>query len=128
MLFNSFIFIFVFFPICIIGYFSLNYLRLYRVGLLFLTAMSLWFYGYFNISYLAVIIISIAFNYLFYKLLLCLAAKKPILYIAIAFNLGLLIYFKYMDFFITTVNMACGTSFALHNIVLPLGISFFTFQ
>lgn len=128
MLFNSFIFIFVFFPICIIGYFSLNYLRLYSVGLLFLTAMSLWFYGYFNISYLAVIIISIAFNYLFYKLLLCLAAKKPILYIAIAFNLGLLIYFKYMDFFITTVNMACGTSFALHNIVLPLGISFFTFQ
>ena len=46
----------------------------------------------------------------------------------IVVNIGILFYYKYFDFFITNVNGALGTSFALRNIALPIGISFFTFQ
>ena len=54
--------------------------------------------------------------------------KKPILITGVSANLLLLFYFKYFDFFIENINAVFGTSVALRNIVLPLGISFFTFQ
>jgi len=66
MLFNSYIFIFVFLPICILGYFLLNKTKRYKLGLVFLLGMSLWFYGYFNPGYLLIIISSVIVNYLFY--------------------------------------------------------------
>lgn len=104
--------------------------------MLFLLGMSLWFYGYFDYYYLLIMISSIVFNYLFYQAMKrcqtqCrsgLLIKKSIFWIAIAFNIGLLFYFKYFDFAIENINAIARTDFALRHIVLPLGISFFTFQ
>ena len=59
MLFNSYIFIFLFLPLALVGYYFLNYLKKYTLANVFLIAMSLWFYGYYNPSYLAVICTSI---------------------------------------------------------------------
>ena len=64
MLFNSYIFIFIFLPITLAGWYALNRIKAYESAKFFLAGMSLWFYGYFNIYYLAVIIVSILSNYL----------------------------------------------------------------
>ena len=127
MLFNSYIFIFCFFPICFLGYFLLNKTKKYALGHLFLLGMSLWFYGYFNPAYLLIIIGSVLVNYLFYRWMKN-TKTKPVLVFALAVNLGIILYFKYMDFFIENVNAIAKTNLPLLNIMLPLGISFFTFQ
>ena len=135
MLFNSYIFIFLFLPICIVGYFLLNKTRKYKLGHGFLLGMSLWFYGYFNPSYLLIIVASVIVNYLFYKWMKKIQADgnkgkacKPVMIFAVAINLGIIFYFKYMDFFIENVNAIAGADWPLMHIMLPLGISFFTFQ
>lgn len=107
----------------------------------FLIAMSLWFYGYFNVSYLLIMVCSIGVNFLFHRLLSWegpeegekasgkfAVFRKTVMILAVACNLVVLFYFKYFDFFLSTVNGAFGASFALRGILLPLGISFFTFQ
>lgn len=127
MLFNSYIFIFLFFPICLLGYYGLLHLHKSRMARLFLVGMSLWFYGYFNLSYLFIMVCSIVGNYLFHRLLSRKSDRK-LMITAVAANLGVLFYFKYFDFFIATMNSVFGSSAALRNILLPLGISFFTFQ
>lgn len=53
MLFNSYIFIFLFLPLVLLGWYLLNGKKLYRTAKYFLAGMSLWFYGYFNVYYLA---------------------------------------------------------------------------
>ncbi len=139
MLFNSYLFVFVFFPICLLGYYGLLHAGKTALSRVFLIAMSLWFYGYFNLSYLLIMVCSIAVNYLFHRLLSREGAqensqKRPamsrraVVVFAVAFNLGVLFYFKYFDFFLSTVNGVFGASFALRGVLLPLGISFFTFQ
>ena len=127
MLFNSYIFIFLFFPICLLGYYSLIHFRKTEAAKIFLILMSLWFYGYFNVSYLLIMLCSIGINYLFHRAL-SHRPVKTVMVIAVAANLGVLFYFKYYDFFLSTLNKAFGTSMVLRNILLPLGISFFTFQ
>ena len=127
MLFNSYIFVFLFFPICLVGYYGLMHFQTNTAAKIFLIAMSLWFYGYFNISYLLIMICSIGVNYLFHRV----SSRRPqkaVIILAVTANLGVLFYFKYFDFFLTTINTVFDTSVALHNILLPLGISFFTFQ
>lgn len=93
--------------------------------------MSLWFYGYFHPSYLIIMVASIVGNYLF-TLLLARAkgagCRKAVMVTAVLLNLGVLFFFKYFNFFLGNVNRFAGTSFSYLNIVLPLGISFFTFQ
>ena len=64
MLFNSYIFILLFLPIAIMGYFLLNHFHKYQLAKVFLLGMSLWFYSYFNVKYLPVILLSIGLNYL----------------------------------------------------------------
>ena len=64
MLFNSYIFIFLFLPLALAGYYLLNYLKRYKIAGIFLISMSLWFYGYFNKTYLFIICGSIIANYL----------------------------------------------------------------
>lgn len=125
MLFNSYIFIFLFFPICIVGYFLLNKTKKYQLGHAFLLGMSLWFYGYFNPSYLLIIIASVIVNYGIYRMM---HGRKPVMILGVAVNLGIIAYFKYMDFFIENVNAIFKTDWPLMHILLPLGISFFTFQ
>lgn len=129
MQFNSYIFILLFLPLSVIGYFALNRLN-YKIAQVYLLGMSLWFYGYFNLSYLAIMCSSILFNYLFSKFLgrEKETGKKFVLTVAVLFNIGLIFYFKYYDFFIGSVNAVFHTDFVLKNILLPLGISFFTFQ
>lgn len=131
MLFNSYIFIFIFLPLTLIGWYALNYVRAYEPAKFFLAGMSLWFYGYFNIYYLAVIIASILANYLLSFLLKfshTALTRRIGLLAGLAINLGLLFYFKYYDFFFENINAIFHANFNLKHILLPLGISFFTFQ
>ena len=129
MLFNSYIFIFLFLPLTIIGYFTLNHFKKYKFAQLYLVIMSLWFYAYFNLSYLFIILFSILLNYsLYYLMNKYEKLKKLFLIIGLIINIGSLIYFKYMDFFISNINSLFNTNFNLLHILLPLGISFFTFQ
>lgn len=131
MLFNSYIFVFLFLPLCIAGYFFLNHRQHYTLAQGFLLCMSLWFYGYFNPSYLIIILVSIGINYLFTLLMAKTQSQKLRkweMLLAVLLNLGILFYFKYYDFFIRNVNRIFSTDFAFHNVLLPLGISFFTFQ
>ena len=128
MLFNSYIFIFAFLPLCIIGYYMLRR-RYAHTAKVWLIAFSLWFYGYFNISYLAIMVLSVLGNYLLYR---CMSRydklKKKVFILGIIANLAVLFYFKYFDFFIGNVNVIFKSSIPLKGILLPLGISFFTFQ
>jgi len=131
MIFNSYIFILFFLPICLVGYFLLNHFKLHKTAMFFLLGMSLWFYGYANPAYLPIICGSIGINYIVYR---CITrqsehkTRKAIMIIGIVFNLGLLGYFKYVDFFISNINQVFKQDIRLLKIALPLGISFFTFQ
>ncbi|MCM1135114.1 MAG: MBOAT family protein [Clostridium sp.] len=131
MLFNSYIFVFLFLPLTLGGWYLLNHFKAYEPAKLFLAGMSLWFYGYFNVYYLAVIIASILGNY-FLSFLIERFRTKAASYAGLAagllLNLGFLFYFKYYDFFFENINAVFGTNFNLRHILLPLGISFFTFQ
>lgn len=144
MLFNSYIFIFIFLPIALIGWYGLNRLKKYKLACLFLSGMSLWFYAYFNVRYLTIILCSICLNFFLSYLLTKIPTlsmgkadhiKKPLslynrigLIAGLFLNLGILFYFKYYDFFVENINLAFHTDFNLKHILLPLGISFFTFQ
>lgn len=129
MLFNSQYFIFIFLPICLLVWYLLRKKKLYNVSLAFLTGMSLWFYGYFNISYLYIIVLSISVNYFISYLIKKVNERKKIfLIVGIVFNLGLLGYYKYSDFFVANINTVFKADFPLKHVVLPLGISFFTLQ
>ena len=131
MLFNSFVFIFAFLPITFLVYFGLNRMRHYTVAKVALVVASLYFYAFFNWSYLPIILSSILVNY--FVAWRMKVDDKPWLrklwmIIGVAFNIGMIGYFKYFDFFIENVNALFKTDFTLRNILLPLGISFFTFQ
>ena len=127
MQFNSYIFILCFLPLSLILYFLFHDLGKRKLANGSLLIMSLWFYGYFNPYYLAIICSSIVINYLLSRAMRQ-ARKKGFLILGILFNVGLIFYFKYYDFFIENVNALFRTDFNLRHIVLPLGISFFTFQ
>lgn len=128
MLFNSYIFIFAFLPLCLLGYYLLKR-RSATAAKLWLIAFSLWFYGYFNIYYLAIMVGSILVNFGLYKGIERKdSMKKMILIAGVIINLGVLFYFKYFDFFLSNVNLLFKTDIPLKGILLPLGISFFTFQ
>ena len=149
MLFNSYIFIFLFLPLCLIGFYILQNKQA-TLAKVWLTCFSLWFYGYFNTNYLLIMLVSILGNYLVHCFLMegrscleygdnkkeieddnhnrCNIRNKRILITGITLNLLVLFYFKYFDFFIENVNALFDSSFPLKHILLPLGISFFTFQ
>ncbi len=129
MLFNSYIFILLFLPLVFGGYFGLHALGQSRGALGFLTLMSLVFYGYYHPPYALLLVGSILINYALVKGMRRAPARaKPLMWLGIALNLGALGYFKYFNFFLENLNALGPWSFALHDIMLPLGISFFTFQ
>ena len=127
MLFNSFEFILLFLPICLGGYYLLchHHNRIWPTA--WLAACSLFFYGWWNPVYIALIVSSILGNYSLGRLLARRANQKALLALGVAANLALLGYYKYTDFLIANINALTGTGFAIQHIVLPLGISFFTF-
>ncbi|MBQ7956341.1 MAG: MBOAT family protein [Lachnospiraceae bacterium] len=128
MLFNSYIFIFLFLPLSLLGYFLLNHRHKYTAAKVFLVGMSLWFYAYFHISYLWIILFSIGINYLCHRLLIKKIYPKAILTGGLCLNIGLLFYYKYFDFVLENINALFKAEFSALGILLPLGISFFTFQ
>ena len=133
MLFNSYIFVLVFFPIVLIGWFGLNHFKQYQAAKIFLIIASLVFYGYYNWWYLLIIVFSVILNYSFSSIMLsekegCRKIRKLIFGYALTVNIGSLFFFKYFDFFIGNVNAIFKTDFPFLHIALPLGISFFTFQ
>lgn len=131
MLFNSYLFIFIFLPLVLLGWYLLNKYNKYKLAMVFLAGMSLWFYGYFNIYYLLIIIGSILINYTISFLMTFSKTKftdRTGLLLGIGANLFIFFYFKYYDFFIENINFIFQTDFNLKYILLPLGISFFTFQ
>lgn len=112
-------------------YFALNKQKLTKASKSFLVFSSLFFYSYWNILYLPLILISMLFNYTIGLTLAKVNKKvsnKTLLSIGIISNLALLGYFKYADFFIDNVNFIFSANLPSLNIVLPLAISFFTFQ
>ena len=131
MLFNSYEFIFLFLPFTFFIYFYLNKKRLTEVAKGFLVLSSLFFYSWWNVIYLPLILGSMVFNYCFGVELNkenSKISKKFILILGIVANLMLLGYFKYSDFFISNVNFIFNTQIPHLNLLLPLAISFFTFQ
>lgn len=129
MLFNSYNFIFIFLPIVLFGTFWLGKYSHHVAGL-WLALASLTFYAMWNLHFVVLLIASVAFNYgAGYWLALRHPAKlgKYSLIIAISANLILLGYFKYTNFFISSANQIFGQHIPMLDIILPLGISFFTF-
>lgn len=130
MLFNSIPFIFLFLPITLIGYFWMCGHRMAIGARAWLVIASLFFYSYWNVSYLPLILISMAFNFLVGTVLTNThsAHKKLLLIFGILVNVFLLGYFKYTNFVIDNLNAIGGFAISAKNIALPLAISFFTFQ
>lgn len=146
MLFNSYEFIFLFLPIALVGFYLISRVR-NVYGTWWLVVASLAFYAYWDYRYAPLLVASICFNYWAGRHLERLSAgytipaggsvtsdmpqhgkRKGWLALGVGINLALLGYFKYTDFFLGTVNAMAGAAwFDLPHIVLPLGISFFTF-
>ena len=131
MLFNSYFFILVFLPVTLLVFFVLGKRGEKRPAISWLVAASLFFYGWWNPAYLGLIVASILFNYSVGTVLSnqqrWLATRKVALIVGIATNLAILAYYKYANFFLDSLNTAFGTGYGLSEIILPLGISFFTF-
>ena len=132
MLFNSFEFILLFLPITFIVYFFLNKNKLIQLSKGWLVIASLFFYAFWKLEYLPLILISMVFNYSIGTTLSTNERlkinRKAVLIMGITANLILLGYYKYYDFLIENINYVIKSDFSLFNVVLPLAISFFTFQ
>lgn len=131
MLFNSYFFIFVFLPLSLAGWYLLNRLKRYKLAQGYLIGMSLWFYAWYNISFLWVMLGSCLFNFgvsFFLSGRDTPRMRRFLLITGCVVNIGALGIFKYYNFFVENVNAVFGADFQTRNILLPLGISFFTFQ
>jgi alginate O-acetyltransferase complex protein AlgI len=129
MLFNSYAFIFGFLPVTLVGYFLLGRVRT-TYAAVWLAAASLFFYGYWAFEYIPLLLASIAFNYMLGARIVGAVGerqRRTLLIAGVVCNLALLGFFKYFDFFLTSVASATGSALSPLGIVLPLGISFFTF-
>ncbi len=128
MVFSSTIFLCVYLPLVLLGY----YICPKKGRNLFLLIVSLVFYAWGEPKYVFLMIFSILVNYIFGRLMDKNRGRqkrmKLLLVLSVVIDLGLLSVFKYTDFIITNVNAIFGSSFDLLNIALPIGISFYTFQ
>lgn len=129
MLFNSPEFIYYFLPIVIIGFYALKALKADMVAGVFLVIASIYYYAWWNPLYVPLICASMTLNYLLGSALAKFHRSKLALLVSgLVFNLGLLAYFKYAGFLVMTVDFISGSEIPVPHIVLPLAISFFTFQ
>ena len=130
--FNSYEFILIFLPLVVSIYFMLGKFKKYSAANTFLLIANLVFYMSFSLRFVMGIIIIILTNYLLGNKIRTLekATKNQfiLLVLTILINIGVLLYFKYTNFFITTFNEVIKGDFNLINIIIPLGISFFTFS
>lgn len=144
MLFQSYVFILMFFPICLAGFWMLSQRGKTALAQLWLIGFSIWFYAWANPVSLAVLAGSIAVNYGLCRKLgnagkkadtgaetgkkIPADRRKLLLWAGIGFNAALLFYFKYFDFFVDNLNAVFRTDWTFSALLWPLGISFFTFQ
>ncbi|WP_455757117.1 MBOAT family O-acyltransferase [Sulfurimonas sp.] len=134
MLFNSFEFIFFFLPISLFIYFYLNIKHFLRLSKYWIIFASFIFYSWIDIVYLPLLLLSIVCNYGLANIIVRhkkngrIYIAKTFMQIGLIANIGLLAYFKYMDFFIVNINLALDSDIHLLYYSLPLAISFFTFQ
>ncbi len=132
MLFDSYIFIFAFLPICLLFYALLTKYKQYGYALSWLVAASLFFYGWWNPPYLCLLLLSISVNFILGQVLRTRAAQAKVntipLFIGVTLNLLFIGYFKYAYFFVANLNQFVQHPIPFDPIILPLGISFFTFQ
>lgn len=128
MVFSSSVFLFVFLPIVIAGYFLCNG----KVRNLWLLLTSLYFYAWGEPKYILLMLISILFNYVMGIGIELLHKRKNIQKVLLAvgciIDLGALLLFKYADFFVDNVNLLFGKTLQPVGLLLPIGISFYTFQ
>lgn len=128
MVFSSTIFLCVYLPLVLLGY----YICPKKGRNLFLLIVSLVFYAWGEPKYVFLMIFSILVNYIFGRLMDKHRENKKrlklMLVLSVVIDIGLLSVFKYTDFIITNVNAIFGANFDLLNIALPIGISFYTFQ
>lgn len=133
MLFHSQLFLFVFLPVTWIVFVLLLTKSPAGVALSWLTLASLFFYAYWNPPYVVLIVSSVGVNFAVGRLVAPKPARRKtgrrwFLVLGLAFNIGLLGYFKYANFFVENLNTLLGSGFNLERVILPLAISFFTFQ
>ncbi len=127
MLFNSYTFIFLFLPVTLLTFYTLANRANFTIALAVLVLSSFIFYAYWNPAYLVLLLISISINFVTGRLLIEYRRKLTLI-IGLLFNLTLIGYYKYAGFLVVSTNEFTGSQFAFDTIVLPLGISFFTFQ
>lgn len=123
MLFSSITFLYYFLPIV----FLLYYMVPKRSKNLILLLGSLVFYAWGEPKYVFLMLISVAIGYLA-GLLMDKLPRKAVLVVSVTLCLAFLVYFKYANFFIVNTNAILHTEFPLLKVVLPIGISFYTFQ
>ncbi len=126
MLFNSIEFIFCFLPIVALGYFTFGKCS-QDAAVIWLAATSLAFYGWWDPRYLLLLLGSVGFNYLVGQRIGSSRQAPYWLALGVTTNLGLLGYYKYANFLVDNLTALTGVEFALQHVILPLGISFFTF-
>ena len=128
MQFNSYEFIFLFLPITVVLYYSANKIKA-ELGKLVIIIASIVFYSMGRENMLIYFGISIFINYISALVINKFKIKnKIVMALPIVVNVGLLFYFKYLNFAIANINMLFGKEFRFQEIILPLGISFYTFQ
>ncbi len=127
MLFNSAEFIFLFLPISLLLFFYLAKHWGNEVAIASLVICSLFFYGWWNPKYLVLLIVSMLINYQLGKRL-GQNKNKKLLSLGVSLNLIAIAYFKYAGFIVFNLNSITGNNWSIDNIILPLAISFFTFQ
>lgn len=133
MLFNSYEFIFLFLPLSLLSYYLLQKLNQPKTARLCLLLFSFIFYSWWNPAYLPLLLGSIVFNYMIGSMLgskriSATYQRKVLMIFGVAANLVLLGFYKYSDFFIANLNHFINTNIPMFNLLLPLAISFFTFQ
>lgn len=128
MLFNSYPFIFFFLPITLAVFFWIGGRGYHTGAAAWLAVASLFFYGWWNPLYVPLLLASVVFNFLAGRAIAGRPGHRtPLLVTAVLCNLALLGYFKYANFLLGGLNDSLQTGFNLAGIVLPLGVSFFTF-
>lgn len=129
MIFSSIEFIFFFLPVMLIAYYSASRIS-YRWALNSLVIGSCFFYAWWNLSYLVLIVASILLNFAFAFIVSnhSVRQRRLLLGVGVVLNVLVLIYFKYTNFLVDSFNSAVDSNYVIERIVLPLAVSFFTFQ
>ena len=131
MLFSAYNFLIYFLPATLIVFYAMRAIGARGASIYFLILASAVFYGAWRLEHLALLAGSIAANYLIGLFLSredASALRKPVLILGVVANLSLIFWFKYLDFALSNVTAVTGADYTFRNLILPLGISFFTFQ